>query len=135
MLGRLRLDEAKYRFYMRENENWQNTIQAQVKEIPEWEKMLEIVEKKAEKVNSDSENKNQDIHFFNQIIKQQREMNKINEDIDEQQNRLSKDCEFKYQYDIDAFCTQDILRERIKALEKTYIDLKCNFMNYLSNIS
>jgi hypothetical protein len=55
-------------------------------------------------------------------------------DIEEQQQRLAKDCELKSLYDIDAFCTQDILRERIKAIEKTYIDLKCNFMNYLSTL-
>jgi hypothetical protein len=62
-------------------------------------------------------------------------MKKLDEAIEEQKKRLLHDCDLKNQQDVDAFCTQDILRQRIKAIEKTYIDLKCNFMNYLSTIS
>jgi len=62
-------------------------------------------------------------------------MQKLENDIAIQQQRLEKDCELKDQYDVDAFCTQDILRDRIKAIEKTFIELKCNFLKYISAIS
>ncbi|MGF2414004.1 hypothetical protein [Ferruginibacter sp.] len=56
-------------------------------------------------------------------------------DIGEEQKSVAKEDGFKNQYDIDTFYAQDILRDRIKALEKMYTELKCNFQKYVSSIS
>jgi hypothetical protein len=130
----LLLDETKCRLFINENAGWQNAIKAQVKEIPQLKIMLANVQN-ADNINGLADKTGTDIFFNSELMMQQNEMKKLDEAIEEQQKRLLKDCDLKNQQDIDAFCNQDILRQRIKAIEKTYIDLKCNFMNYLSTIS
>ena len=130
----LLLDETKCRLFMNENAGWQNAIKAQVKEIPQLKIMLANVQN-ADNINGPADKTGTDIFFNSELMQQQNEMKKLDEAIEEQQKRLLQDCDLKNQQDIDAFCNQDILRQRIKAIEKTYIDLKCNFMNYLSTIS
>jgi hypothetical protein len=135
MENRLILDEAKYRLFMQENSNWQNIIQSQVNEIPWWKEWQEAAIKKAAAAFSGTGDKRADNFFCTQLQQQQNQMQKLENDIAIQQQRLEKDCELKNQYDVDAFCTQDILRDRIKAIEKTFIELKCNFLKYISAIS
>lgn len=119
----------KLKLYMNENEGWQQVLQVQTNEIPTMKKMLNEIMGEEQLAGEEKAGKN---HFDRQLVVQQNEMQQLNNELGEQQKRLAMDCETNMQYDIDAFCTQDILRERIKAIEKTYIDLKCNFMNYLS---
>lgn len=130
----LLLDETKCRLFINENAGWQSAIKAQVKEIPQLKIMLANVQN-ADNINGPADKTGTDIFFNSELMQQQNEMKKLDEAIEEQQKRLLQDCDLKNQQDIDAFCNQDILRQRIKAIEKTYIDLKCNFMNYLSTIS
>lgn len=128
---RLVLDEAKYKSFMLENSNWQKSIGEQESEIPGWE--LRLMEAIA--LNAETASKRETIFFHNELTHQQDQMKKLESDIEVQQQRLAKDCELKTNYDVDAFCTQDILRDRIKAIERTYVELKCNFLNYLATIS
>jgi hypothetical protein len=130
----LLLDETKCRLFINENAGWQSAIKAQVKEIPQLKIMLANVQN-ADNINGPADKTSTDIFFNSELMQQQNEMKKLDEAIEEQQKRLLQDCDLKNQQDVDAFCNQDILRQRIKAIEKTYIDLKCNFMNYLSTIS
>lgn len=119
----------KLKLYMNENEGWQRVLQVQTDEIPTMKKMLNEIMGEEQIAMEEKTGKD---HFNRRLAVQQNEMQQLNNELGEQQKRLAIDCETNMQYDIDAFCTQDILRERIKAIEKTYIDLKCNFMNYLS---
>ncbi|GAB2816651.1 hypothetical protein [Ferruginibacter profundus] len=135
MENRLILDEAKYRLFIKENVNWQRIIKAQVNEIPWWKEWQQVAIKKAANTFSRTGDKRADYFFYNQLQQQQNQMQKLENDIAIQQQRLEKDCVLKDQYDVDAFCTQDILRDRIKAIEKTFIELKCNFLKYISAIS
>ncbi len=130
----LLLDETKCRLFINENAGWQSAIKAQVKEIPQLKIMLANVQN-ADNINGPADKTGTDIFFNSELMMQQNEMKKLDEAIDKQQKKLLQDCDLKIQQDVDAFCNQDILRQRIKAIEKTYIDLKCNFMNYLSTIS
>jgi len=119
---------------MNENDTWRKTIASQKKEIPGFRKMLRSTGKKQTLVETGNLAINS---IFNRdLLIQQNEMERLKHDIDEQQKRLSADCESEteHKYDIDTLCTQDILRDRIKAVEKSYIDLKCNFMNYISTL-
>lgn len=119
----------KLKLYMNENEGWRRVLQVQTDEIPTMKKMLNEIMREEQFAREEKTDKD---HFDRRLAVQQNEMQQLNNELGEQQKRLAIDCETNMQYDIDAFCTQDILRERIKAIEKTYIDLKCNFMNYLS---
>ena len=122
----------KFRWYINENQGWQQVIRLQTNEIPELEKILTTV------VYDDTFSKevmqSGKDHFEKQLEMKRKEMDLLNEDLDEQQKRLAIDCESEINNDIDTFCTQDILRQRIRDIEKTYVELKCNFMTYLSTI-
>jgi energy-converting hydrogenase A subunit M len=73
-------------------------------------------------------------HFTDQLLQQQKELIELHAAIEQQQSRLIQNCEAKKEHDIESLCTQDILRDRIKDIEKTYIELKCNFMRYFSTM-
>lgn len=122
----------KFRWYLNENEGWQQVIQQQRKEIPELEKILTTVI--YDEISPVDEITSCKIHFGKQLEIQRIEMTLLNGELEEQQKRLVKDCENGNCNDIDAFCTQDILRQRIRDIEKTYVELKCNFMTYLSTV-
>ncbi len=134
MKNRLLLDETRCRLFINENAGWQSTIKAQVKEIPQLKTMLAVFQS-ADSLNGPADKIGTDIFFNSELMIHQTEMKKLDDAIEEQQKRLKQDCDIKNQQDIDAFCNQDILRQRIMAIEKAYIELKCNFINYLSTIN
>jgi len=114
---------------MAENADWMKTIVAQADEIPALKKMLNDG-------NIDEENDKSIIEnelFNKELSSQQEEMTKLNAALYQQQERLKTDTARKYLYDIDSLCSQDILRDRIKEIEKKYIELKCSFMKFLAS--
>ncbi len=118
----------RVQLYLAENAGWMKIIVAQKNEIPELKKMLpreKIVE------NDDRINAEKDL-FRNELTMQQEEMIQLNTALNQQQQRLKTDTAKKYLYDIDSLCSQDILRDRIKEIEKKYIELKCSFMKFLA---
>ncbi len=127
------LGGAKLKLFIYENNGWQQSLQVHKHEIPQMKKLL------AEAIKDEQITEEQKLpatkHFNTELMTQEKEIGKLTNDLEAQQQRLTKDWEGNIQYDIDSFCTQDILRDRIKAIEKSYIDLKCNFMNYLANIA
>jgi hypothetical protein len=138
---RLILDEAKYRQFMEENSNWKDTIKAHATEIPSWEKMLAAAMDKKEKENptkkdmhSSTETDISPSLFSGQLLQQHKEMIELHAAIVAQENRLIKNCEAKKEHDLESLNTQDILRDRIKEIEQSYIKLKQNFTKYFSTI-
>jgi hypothetical protein len=127
MNSRFALDTAKLKRYLDENEGWLQTLRLQVKEFPAMKQMLDEVK--------EGEITRERVHFDTQLKVQQNVMKQLDEDLNKQQQRLTEDCETNVFFDIDAFLNQGILRERIKAIEKLFIDLKCNFMNYLATVA
>ncbi len=125
------LDGKKVKLYMHENADWMKIVEEQSVKIPEMKKMLSKIEFPAE---PDVKNIQWKLHFQQQLNLQEKEMQNLNNAIKEQQKRLDADKCINDVYDIDTFCSQDILSERIKAVEKMYIDLKCNFTNYLATL-
>ena len=121
-------DEAKCRLFIDENTGWQNILHAQAIEIP-------LLLASAVHTQDYEGEKNQESELCKQLVLQHSKMKKLNEDIEVQQKRLANDCATKSEYDMDAFCTQDILRDRIKEIEKAYFELKCNFLNHVATIS
>jgi hypothetical protein len=118
---------SKLKFYLTENKGWQKTLSRQENEIPAMKEMLNgIIEQ---------EGKPGATLFNNQLAAQQTKMKLLHCDLQKQQQRLQKDVERDITLDVDAFLLQDILRDRIKAVEKLYIDLKCNCMNFLATMA
>lgn len=122
------MDKPRARLYINENSSWLKTISNQTEEIPALEKLLAV--KNIESNNNQSQQEN--THFRNALLQQKEEMQQLNTALDLQQQRLKNDAEKKTLYDIDALCSQDILRDKIKEIEKKFIELKCNFMKYVS---
>ena len=109
-----------------ENSGWQYTIKTQVSEIPKWKSKL---------ISDGIDTCKSEGVLYNQLFQQQAKMNQLEDDLLLQQQRLQKNFELQHVDDIESFCMQDILRERIKEIEKAYVELKCNFLNYVSNIA
>jgi hypothetical protein len=122
----------KFQWYLSENENWQKTLQQQTSEIPKMEKVLTGVH--YDDAISKEEMESGRAHFGKQLQIQQEEMKLLDSEIGKQQKRLAKECETDTDNGIEAFCTQDILRQRIRDTEKTYVELKCNLMAFLSTV-
>jgi len=131
---KLKLDTDKYRFFIFENRTWQIFLEIQTKEISYWDKLLQTALKKdGDRIISKDENNAADL-YHKELLKQKSEMEKLNHDIWQQQEQLDKDCKLNIHYDIDTYRIQDILRARAKVIEISFIELKYNFMIYLSNV-
>lgn len=131
---KLKLDTDKYRFFIFENRTWQIFLEIQTKEISYWDKLLQTALKKdGDRIVNKDENNAADL-YHKELLKQKSEMEKLNHDIWQQQEQLDKDCKLNIHYDIDTYRIQDILRARAKVIEISFIELKYNFMIYLSNV-
>ena len=128
------LSAAKFTHYIKENEGWQYMLEHQIREFPGMNDLLSTVIK-GNCLTAD-EKACGEIHFKNQLKKQQAAMDALNKEISKQQKRLISqlDNETARANDIEAFCTEDILRERIRDIEKNYIELKTDFMKYMSAV-
>ncbi len=123
-------DEQRVQLYLAENAGWMKILIAHHDEIPELKKMLP-----GEKITENDDKVNIEKGLFRtELTKQQEEMTKLNTALGQQQQRLKTDTAKQYLYDIDSLCSQDILRDRIKEIEKKYIELKCSFMKFLATI-
>lgn len=121
----------KYQVYVKENETWEKFINLQYNEVPELEKLLQEVPAKESEITKKNKT------FFQDSFQQQQNiMKEVNAALTDQQKRLNgANSQIKGEEDeIDMLCRQDILREKIKEVEKKYLELKCNFMTYLSSV-
>lgn len=123
-----KLDASKFNHYLHENKGWQQMLKIQIKEIPVLKKMLSTATQEDDRATAGN------MHFSQQLVQQLKEMESLNKEIIQQQKRLNHDLshETESAYDINTFCSEDILRERIRVIEKKYIELKSDFMKYLS---
>ena len=125
----------KFKWYQDENEGWKQTIHLQANEIPKMNEILNSVIRDNEL--SPRERETGEGHFIVQLVNIHLEMQQLDSEIGRQQERLQRISTMdktEVMDDIDAFFTQDILRERIRNIEKSYLEMKCNFMSYLSTI-
>lgn len=116
-------DTNRVEWYLRENKNWLKEINRQMMELDELSHHL----------NSIGLEGQEDTACLNDLIRQQhQESIRLNDAIYMQQSRLNDDEARHCIDDIDALCTQDLLRNRVKENEKKYIDLKCGLMQYFA---
>ena len=118
--------------FMKENEAWDDMITRQSKEIPDFEKMLtSMVEKKpyvADEILSS-------VKILKYEMQEQETcMAAVIEDLARQQNFLLSEKKIEAEgYGVHTLLSQNVLRERIRNVEKKFLDLKCNFLNYLAS--
>ena len=118
---------------IKENEAWDDMITRQGNEIPDLEKMLlGIIEQK--KIQGTKFNKT--VHNFREaIIDQDGLIKKIKEELAIQQHLLKKEKKKETNgYEINTLISQNLLREKIKMIEKQFLDLKSNFLNYYVSV-
>jgi len=119
--------------FIKENDAWDDMITRQKSEIPTLEKMLSevIMEKK-----NIGENALANVSFLKKEMSNQEEhMGALREELAKQQHYLVKEKRADGdKFAINTVSSQNILRERIRSVERTFIELKCNFLNYMATI-
>jgi hypothetical protein len=119
--------------FIKENDAWDDMITRQKSEIPTLEKMLSDVIMERKNIGEDTlanvsflkkEMSNQEVH-----------MGALKEELAKQQHYLVKEKKADGdKFAINTVSSQNILRERIRTVERTFIELKCNFLNYMATI-
>ncbi len=117
------------RLYLNENMEWQKKLSFQNNELPGLEEMLQevltVIGLPGKEVTDG------DLVILSQLNKQKIRMKELNTELDVQQWRLENDTIHTPVHELQLLCNQDILRERIKEIEKRYVDLKCSLLKYI----
>jgi hypothetical protein len=128
------MDARILELFIKENSAWEDMISRQRKEIPLLDKMITgIVE---EKKGLKEEIEKVFRHLKTEMHKQEKHMDDLREELDKQQKYLIKERKTHIgdPYSINALFSQKVLRERIKEVEKSFVELKCNYLNYVATI-
>jgi ATP-dependent Clp protease ATP-binding subunit ClpA len=121
-------------FFIKENAAWDDMITRQKSEIPTLEKMLNKII--SEKKNIGEHTLASVSHLQSEMTSQQKNMQNLKEDLAKQQHYLNSNfMSGNGSYDVDSLSRQNILREQIRNVERTFIELKCNYLNYMSLIA
>jgi uncharacterized protein (UPF0335 family) len=127
------MDNRIIDLFMKENDAWDDMITRQSREIPTLERTLSEIFKDNKRVGSDTM-ANVSI-LRSEMQSQERQMVELKNDLARQQTLLAREKRSDGDpFAIQTVNSQNILRERIKKVEKTFLDLKCNFLNYLATI-
>jgi len=116
------MDYRILELFIKENDAWDDMIRRQKVELPILDALVtNIVADKGLK---------------HEMQEQQRSMEELTMELEKQQLFLSSERRRKNQdpYSIDTFNSQNILRNRIRDVEKNFVELKCNYLNYVATI-
>jgi hypothetical protein len=117
--------------FIKENDAWDDMITRQRSEIPTLEKMLnEVIQEKKEVREHTLAN----VRLLkNEMQAQEKFMAELKDELAKQQHLLVKEKKADGdKFPINTVSSQNILRERIRNVERTFIELKCNFLNYMA---
>jgi hypothetical protein len=127
------MDYRILELFIKENDAWDDMIRRQKVELPILDALVtNIVVDKGLKEDSNRVF----IHLKHEMQEQQRSMEELTMELEKQQLFLSSERRRKNQdpYSIDTFNSQNILRNRIRDVEKNFVELKCNYLNYVATI-
>ena len=127
------MDNRIIDLFMKENDAWDDMITRQSREIPTLERTLSEIFTDHKSVGSDTM---ANVSFLrSEMQSQERQMVELKNDLARQQTMLAREKRSDNDpFAIQTVNSQNILRERIKKVERTFLDLKCNFLNYLATI-
>jgi hypothetical protein len=117
--------------FIKENDAWDDMITRQRSEIPTLEKMLnEVIREKKEM----GEHTLASVRLLKEEMHEQEKfMGELKDALAKQQHLLVKEKKSDGdEFPINSVSSQNILRERIRNVERTFIELKCNFLNYMA---
>lgn len=121
-------------FFIKENAAWDDMITRQKSEIPTLENMLNKIV--SEKRHIGEQTLANVSHLQHEMSSQKENMQLLKEDLAKQQHYLNSNYRSgNGSYDVDSLSRQNILREQIRKVERTFIELKCNYLNYMSLIA
>lgn len=117
--------------FIKENDAWDDMITRQRSEIPTLEKMLnEVIQEKKDM----GEHTLASVRLLKtEMQAQEKFMGELREELAKQQHLLVREKKADGdKFPINSVSSQNILRERIRNVERTFIELKCNFLNYMA---
>jgi len=119
--------------FLKENDAWEDMIATQKGELPKLDKLItRIVEEKPTRGDSAKVFK----HLKRQMEDQTKHMSELVIELEKQQRYLHEQRKRKNEdaHSINTFFSQKILRERIRDVERNFVELKCNYLNYIATI-
>ncbi|MFN5421922.1 MAG: hypothetical protein ACK5AO_01535 [bacterium] len=116
--------------FMKENDAWDDLINRHSKEIPDLENMINAIFDKKKYVDEEVIS-NVNV-LKNEFREQGNHMISIREALAEQQTYLA-DEKRREPFPVKTLMSQNALRERIRTVEKKFLDLKCNYLNYVAS--
>jgi len=128
------MDSRILELFIKENSAWEDMITRQLKEIPLLDKLISRIV--AEKKGIKEEMEKVFRHLKNDMCKQEKHMDDLKEELEKQQQYLAleRKSHIGDSYSINALFSQKVLRERIREVEKSFVELKCNYLNYVATI-
>jgi hypothetical protein len=128
------MDYRILELFIKENDAWDDMIRRQKVELPVLDALVTniVADKKGMKEDSTRVFN----HLKHEMQVQQRSMEELSRELEKQQQYLSSERRRKTTdpYSIDTFNSQNILRSRIRDVEKNFVELKCNYLNYVATI-
>ncbi len=123
------MDGKILEMFMKENDAWDDLIARQSKELPQLENMLASIFNREH--NLDEEIIASASLLKDEMILQESQMLEIREHLAKQQNLLAIERK-SMSYPAHSLLSQNALREKIRDIERKFLDLKCNYLNYLA---
>ena len=124
------MDGKILELFMKENDAWDDLITRQKKEIPDLERMLSAIFDSKENLD---DNMVSGINILkNEMHQQEGKMEELKEELAQQQFFLASESRGPA-YPVHTLLSQNALRERIRNIEKKFLDIKCNYLNYLAS--
>ena len=122
------MDGKILEMFMKENDAWDDLIARQSKELPQLENMLASIFKR---INLDEEIIANASLLKDEMQLQETQMLEIREHLAKQQHLLAIE-QRSTSHPAHSLLSQNALREKIRDIERKFLDLKCNYLNYLA---
>ena len=124
------MDGKILELFMKENDAWDDMITRQKREIPNLEHMISSILNGKKQL--DEEVVSNVSLLKNKMQAQETCMSDIKDELAKQQHFLASERRGN-SYPVHTLLSQNALRERIRNAERQFLDLKCNYLNYLAN--
>lgn len=122
------MDGKILEMFMKENDAWDDLIARQSKELPQLENMLASI---FNRNNLDEEIIANASLLKDEMLLQETQMQEIRAHLAKQQDLLAIEKR-SLSYPAHSLLSQNALREKIRDIERKFLDLKCNYLNYLA---
>jgi hypothetical protein len=121
--------------FIKENDAWDHMINRQREELPQLDALISTI---GEEWDGQLKQERTRIleHLKKEMVEQRQSMERLKEELAVQQSLLAQ--ERKRPADnpsvLQTLNSQNVLRNRIRDVEKRFVELKCNYLNYVATI-